>query len=221
MAALAPTNVAGFPTRVDHLRLDALSVRVLVIDELERFVDRDRLLRDADAAEPPYWAHLWTASRVLADRIARQGEWGGKRVVDIGCGLGLPAVVAALRGAVVTAFDTAPQSPAMTRANAQLNGCKVEVVCGDLCRPPFRTQFDLGLAADITYDPVLQQALAAFFADHLAPRGTAWCAESVRIRDSGFRRACEARGLQVVESEVLALEEERPVAVRVSEILHR
>jgi predicted nicotinamide N-methyase len=220
MEAMPPTIVAGFPTRIERWQIDALSVRMVVVDQLERFVDRDALLSDPSAAEPPYWAHLWTASRVLAGVVAKQASWAGMRVVDIGCGLGLPGVVAAIRGAVVTAVDIAPQALAMTRVNAELNGCKVSVVRGDLCRPPFGATFDFGLAADITYDPALQRALAAFLAAHLSPHGAAWCAESVRTLDPGFRRACQAQGLRVVESEVLALDEERPVPVRVSEIRH-
>ncbi len=215
-----PAVVGGFPTRVEYLRFADQTVRILVVDQLERIIDREALLRDADAAEPPYWAHLWTASRALAAVAAAQQDWAGKRVVDIGCGLGLPAVIAALRGGIVTAVDTAPAALAMTQANAALNDCAISVVQADLCRPAFGTAFDVALAADVTYDPTLQQALAAFLAANLTRDGTAWCAESVRTHDPAFRRACEGCGLRVAETEVAVTDEERPIHVRLSEIHH-
>jgi predicted nicotinamide N-methyase len=106
----------------------------------------------------------------------------------------------------------------MTRANAELNGCSLSVVRGDLRQPSFGGSFDFCFAADITYDPELQRALAAFLATHLAADGTAWCVESVRTLDRGFRQACEARGLIVIESEVTETDEGRAVPVRVAEV---
>jgi len=58
---------------------------------------------DPNAPEPPYWAHLWTGSRALARWVAMEIECPGKRVVEIGCGLGLAGIVAARRGGSVGA----------------------------------------------------------------------------------------------------------------------
>lgn len=203
--------------RTEQLRFGTLALELLLVDELERYVDRNALLRDSGAAEPPYWAHLWTASRALAKHIAERNDWTGLRVADVGCGLGLLGVLAALKGAEVVAMDVAAEAVAMTRANAALNGCRVSVRQADL-RQVVGETFDRCLAADVTYDPALQEALAEFLARHLAADGIAWCAESVRTRDAGFQRACEARGLRVTETEMIEIEEERPVAVRLSEI---
>jgi SAM-dependent methyltransferase len=213
-----PTSVAAYPVRVEHLRFGAHSVRLLVVDKLELFLDRDALLRDADAAEPPYWAHLWTGSRALARQIAQRDDWRGKRVVDIGCGLGLLSVIAALQGAEVTAIDTATEAVSMTRANAELNGCGVSALQADLRQGVAEALFDHCLAADVSYDRGLQEALAAFLDRHLASGGIGWCAESVRTRDTAFREACEARRLRVSEIELSEIEDRRPVAVRIARI---
>ncbi|MDX2167236.1 MAG: methyltransferase, partial [Deltaproteobacteria bacterium] len=67
---------------------------------LERFVDVDALLRADAPPEPPYWMHLWPGALALARRLAT-ASLRGRRVLELGCGLGLPAVVAARRGARV------------------------------------------------------------------------------------------------------------------------
>jgi len=216
-----PREVAGYPVRVEHLQFGTLTVKLLVVDQLERYVDRETLLRDSSPVEPPYWAHLWTASRALARHIASRDGWHDKHVVDIGCGLGLLSAIAALKRANVTAIDMAPEAVAMAGANAELNHCRISARVADFRKDSLGATFDYCLAADVTYDPSLQDALAGFLDQHLAADGTAWCAESVRTRDAGFRDACAARGLHVSDVELTEIEEDRPVVVRVAEIKRR
>jgi predicted nicotinamide N-methyase len=212
-----PAAIAGYQVRPVAFDFGGLQVRLLVIKRLEDYVDTEALLRDPDAPEPPYWAHVWPGGRALAQRMS-QVACAGLRVVEIGCGLGLAGIVAALRGAAVTLFDVAPEGVQFTRANADLNGCDVSVVQTDIRCPGIRGLFDYCLAADVTYDPALQRAVAGFVAAHLAPAGRAWCTESVRTFDQGFRCACEAHGLQVSECEVREFDEGREVPVRLTEI---
>jgi predicted nicotinamide N-methyase len=214
------SNIAGYPVRPVTFDFDGRQVRLLVIKRLEDYVDTEALLRDPDAPEPPYWAHVWPGSHTLAQRMSR-ADCAGQRVVEIGCGLGLAGIVAALRGAQVTLFDAAREGVQFARANAAVNGCCVGVVQTDIRRPGIRGLFDYCLAADVTYDPGLQSAVARFVAAHLAPAGRAWCAESVRTLDPGFRRACEACGLQVNECEAREFDEGREVPVRLTEVCWR
>ena len=212
--------MAGYPVRSVRCECGSLQVSLLVITRLDDYVDSEALLRDADAPEPPYWAHVWPGSRSLAHWMS-QAECAGRRVVDIGCGLGLAGIVAALRGAAVTMFDAARDAVEFTRANAALNGCRVNLLQTDIRCPGICGVFDYCLAADVTYDAGLQAAVASFIAAHLAPGGRACCAESVRTLDQGFRRACEAHGLQVTEREATELDEGRHVPVRLTDVCWR
>jgi len=211
---------AASPYPTERLTLDfgAAVVAVEVVARLADYVDRDALLRDGDAPEPPYWLHLWSGSRALAREVARRGGWRARRVADLGCGLGLSGLVAARMGARVTMVDHVADALALARRNARLNGCEVDLVCTDLLDAGVRGPFDCLLLADVTYDPRLQEALAALLERALAPTGVALCAESVRNHDPGFRRACEARGLTSEEREVRELDDGRPVPVRLSEV---
>ena len=229
---LAPSTVGGYPVGPVTFACGGLRVRLLMIKRLEDYVDTEALLRDPQAPEPPYWAHVWPGSRYLA-RVMAQNDCAGRPVVDIGCGLGLAGIVAALRGARVTMIDAASEGVRFARANAELNGLlpgpppfaegltqagSVAVVRGDIRSPGLRGRFDYCLAADVTYDPALQTAVAVFLAEHLSPTGRAWCAESVRTFDHGFHHACEARGLRAIESGVRELDEQGEVPVRVTEV---
>src|SRR6187399_2977951 len=52
----------------------------------------------------PYWADVWVSSRILADELNKPRPQR-IRVLELGCGIGLPALVAAGRGHDVTATD--------------------------------------------------------------------------------------------------------------------
>jgi predicted nicotinamide N-methyase len=211
-------HVAGYPARRVVLDFGGVATQLLVVDRLEDFVDGTALLRDAEVPEPPYWAHLWPGARSLARLLATGVDCAGRRVVEIGCGLGLAGLTAAVHGATVTMLDTAHDALRFVQASAELNRCRVDTVRTDVGRAGLRGAFDYCVAADVTYDPALQAALAEFLAVHLAPGGRAWCAESVRTFDQGLRWACEQNALEVSERDAREFDDDREVWVRVTEV---
>jgi predicted nicotinamide N-methyase len=212
---------AGYPIDLVPMDIEGRAVTMLVVRRLEDYVDAEGLLRDAGAPEPPYWLHLWVGARALASEVIRSGGWPGRRVLEVGCGLGLPGVVAASLGAQVVLMDVVHDALRFARENARRNGAAVAAVQADGRQSCLRGRFDTILLADATYDPVLQSALAALIAAHLAPGGRALVAESVRTHDDGFRRECEARGLALEERHVRLTDDGRAVAVRLSEVSWR
>jgi len=117
----------------------------VLLDE-ERFAAQDEFL--------PYWADLWPSARALA-RVLASRRLGGMRVLELGCGLGLPSIVAAHGGARATASDWAPEAVEAARANARRNGLELEGLVVDWREPdPLveRAPWDLVLAADVLYE---------------------------------------------------------------------
>jgi predicted nicotinamide N-methyase len=78
----------------------------------------------------------------------------------------VPALVAAARGAQVTALDWAADAVALLRANAARNGVELEVVHADW--RGFSGSFDLALGADLLYERRNGEALLALL-PQLAP----------------------------------------------------
>ena len=100
----------------------------------------------------PYWAELWPSSLALA-RMLASSSLTGLRVVELGCGLALPSVVAALHGAKALATDWSPEALVFAARNAELNGAELEtarLAWAEPELPPGR--FDLVLAADVLYE---------------------------------------------------------------------
>jgi predicted nicotinamide N-methyase len=102
----------------------------------------------------PYWAELWPSALALA-RVVRRRELTDLRVLELGCGLGLPSIVAALGGARVLATDWSPEGLEVAAANAARNGAELEtaLVAWAGAEPLVRlAPWDLVLGADLLYE---------------------------------------------------------------------
>jgi len=102
----------------------------------------------------PYWAELWSSGVALAGVVSTL-ELAGVRVLELGAGLGLPSLAAALREADVLATDWAEDAVDLLRSNAARNGIalRVERVRWDEPEPLVReAPWDLVLGADLLYE---------------------------------------------------------------------
>jgi release factor glutamine methyltransferase len=99
------------------------------------YLYRDCVFRVPDGVQPPKAGSLLFC-RHLTFRA-------GERVLEIGAGLGLAAVLAARAGARVVATDVVPAAVETIRANAALNGVALEARLGDCYAPVAGERFDL------------------------------------------------------------------------------
>jgi predicted nicotinamide N-methyase len=102
----------------------------------------------------PYWAELWPSGLALAERVAAL-PLRGRRILELGCGLGLPSLVAAGGGADVLATDWAPDAVALLRENAARNSIslRAETVPWEKPEPLLaESPWELVLAADVLYE---------------------------------------------------------------------
>jgi predicted nicotinamide N-methyase len=125
--------------------------------EILRPPNADELIDEAAFDEEeflPYWAELWPSGLALARHMAARAL-RGSRVLELGCGLGLPALAAALGGADVLATDWAEDAIELLRRNAERNGVFVRVarVRWSEPEPLLRAApWDLVLGADLLYE---------------------------------------------------------------------
>jgi predicted nicotinamide N-methyase len=108
----------------------------------------------ADDEFLPYWAELWPSGVALAREVAPR-SLRGARVVELGCGLGLPSLAAARAGGRVLATDWAAPALDLLRENAARNEVSLELARVDWGKPEAlleRAPFDLVLAADVLYE---------------------------------------------------------------------
>jgi predicted nicotinamide N-methyase len=158
----------------------------------------DELLAEDDPGEErlPFWTQLWPSGTALARAVAGR-SLAGRRVLELGCGLGLVSVAAALAGAEVLAVDRSPEAVTFTAANATRNGARVETtVCAfDQPEPLLAAApWDLVLAADVLYEQRNVPVLLWLLPRLVGPGGEVWLSDPGRNGLEKFLPGAEATG---------------------------
>jgi predicted nicotinamide N-methyase len=179
-------------------------------------IDEDDFDRDERL---PYWAELWPSALALARHLSER-DLAGTSVIELGCGVGLPSVLALVRGASVLATDHYEAALAFTAYNARANvDLEPEVSVLDWRESDIEGVgvFDLVLAADVLYEAKNAAALADLVPKLLAPGGEAIMADPRRDESPIFLDAMEEQGFEDAVEETTVEQDTRSVKV----LLHR
>lgn len=148
----------------------------------------------------PVWPVPWPAGLALAEAIL-EGDPPPPTgaALELGCGLGVAGLAAALAGHDVAFTDREGAAVDLAVANAVANGVPAARVRGLTMdwATPIPERFPWILAADVLYErrlvPLVLDAIAAL----LAPGGEAWVADPGRTSAAGFAGAARDRGWRV------------------------
>jgi predicted nicotinamide N-methyase len=146
----------------------------------------------ADGTDPPYWALPWPCGIELARAVAAAVP-AGSRVLELGCGLALPSMAAALGGAHVLATDQAAGAVAFAAFNASCNHISLEATICDWTDPVTAlagAPWDIVLAADVIYLHSGLDALRALLPRLVDDAGEIWIADEGRPPARDFLAAC-------------------------------
>jgi predicted nicotinamide N-methyase len=167
----------------------------------------------------PYWADLWPAARMLAKAIAKETWTAGLEALEIGCGLGLPGVVALSMGLKVTFSDYDATALRFAADNARLNGYQnFHLLQMDWRYPTADLRVPVVLASDLIYELRNAAPLAALIKKVLAPGGICLLTDQDRIPSYTFRELLTTEGLEFTTQAVRAGE---PGGRRVKGSLYR
>jgi predicted nicotinamide N-methyase len=203
-------------------KFGSLTLELEIIADLNETIDRlfEELERTGDGKLLeelcPYFGTIWPSARALSECLVERGGLGGgltgglqgKRVLEVGCGLALPSLVAAKLGAQVVATDFHPDVPHFLEKNLALNGLKIEYLPVDWRSPEVALgaagKFDLVIGSDVLYERQHAIQLARTVAMWVAEKGEVWIADPARpylqafadeMARSGFRYHTEIRGV--------------------------
>jgi ETFB lysine methyltransferase len=185
-----------------HVRLQTLCIAGREF-QLESLLDKQQFDDPGQAAEqlgvsPAQWSlfgNLWPAAFVLAEAMATI-DFRGRRVLEVGAGLGLASLVAQSRGADITASDIHPLRERFLAGNTARN---------QLPPIPFHRggwaeadadlgRFALIVASEVLYEGGHAGLLSEFIARHAEPAAEVLMVDPGRGQQNHFARAMVLHG---------------------------
>ncbi len=155
------------------VQVDEFSVTLQTVSNFDTLLDHyaDNHPNNVDLI--PYFADLWPSAHALSRHLSKNRSMlKGATLMELGCGLGLPSIIAAHLGAVVTASDFHPENREFLLKNASLNNVNVEYIGLDWNGPALKREFDLIIGSDLLYDRRHISALVKCATGQISPKGT-------------------------------------------------
>lgn len=156
--------------RYTTLEIGDMDIHICMLRDLLQFHDDKDIAKKLgiSCSAWPISGVIWPAGEVLAHMMLDY-QIEGKRILEVGCGIGLASLVLNKRSADITATDHHPETERLLVYNTDLNGGKTI--------PFVRTgwqnltdgglgQFDLIIGSDLLYENEHVGLLAAFINEH-------------------------------------------------------
>jgi predicted nicotinamide N-methyase len=209
-----------FPLRDIDVALGGRRYRLTTAEDIEKLINDITEEEFRKDERLPYWAELWHSAVALAGYIHETTDRvAGMRVLEIGCGLALPGVVAASLGARVTCGDFEPLALKAAELNMLQNvpECAAEMRVMDFRSPP-KERWPLILAADVIYEKRFIEPLADFLDRTVTDDGRILLAEPNRLIAVPFFEALTVRGFRYTRGSRFAELHGRRVEISLYEI---
>jgi len=170
-----------------HVAIRNRHFNFFVARSLDSFLDNEDIFHDF-----PLWIKVWEASLVLADYVAAMEVEPDKKLLEIGCGIGLVGIVASAFGHRMTMTEYNQDALNFARANALLNppsrASNLEIQEMDWNRPKLLGSFDYIIGSEIIYKEIDFQPILNLFTTYLKDGGEIILAGGIRKTGIEFMR---------------------------------
>ncbi len=210
---LIEIDIEGFSINIETVsNIDALFEELLMKGEDHEDVKDERI---------PYWADLWPSAIALSNFIVRQKTIHlGLKVVELGCGIGLPGIVAGKLGAKVIFTDYIQAALDFTKLNWDRNNKEAaEFLIMDWRKPIKGLDADIIIASDIAYEKKSFEDLLSAFKQLLSPHTKMYISEPNRAFSQSFFRDLKEHGFLVNSVQEKLMFRDQAYTIHVHEIM--
>lgn len=176
---------------------DEVDIHLRTLRSNQEFEDKNGVAEDLgiSSAAWPIFGVVWPSGQVLAHHLFKS-DFADKRILEVGCGIGLTSVLLNHLHADITATDYHPEVENFLLKNTHLNQ--------DAVIPFVRTgwsdsksdlgEFDMIIGSDLLYEDEHIEILSAFIIQHCKPHCDIILVDPGRGRHARFSRKMEALG---------------------------
>ena len=190
----------GYRVREIEHAVGSHAYRLRVLVDTQQFADPDghSARIGISSAQWSLFGQVWPAVRLLAQAMFRF-DIAGKRIMELGCGIGLASLVLQRRGADVVATDAHPLAEVFLAYNAALNDLSALHYRQLRWNQPLPTlgRFDVIIASDVLYERDHAELIAGVVERHALPLAEVLVTDPGRGNSARFSRLLAAQGFEV------------------------
>jgi len=174
--------------------------RLRVLSDTQQFADPDGHSEriGISSAQWSLFGQVWPAGALLAQAM-HEFDIDGKRILELGCGIGLASLVLQRRGADVVASDAHPLAEVFLAYNAALNELPALHYRQLRWDKPLHTlgTFDAVILSDVLYERDHAELIGAVIARHARPDAEVLVADPGRGNSARLSRVLAEQGFTV------------------------
>lgn len=208
-------NNLGYKTKRQTIEIEGVEpLKICSLSDPGQYYDPNGVAEKLGIS-PAWWSlfgQLWPSSLYLADELANYQPAEDEKMLEIGCGLGVPSIVSHMQGWNITASDQHPKAEKFLRHNLKINNLSADFKFryGQWGEEVVDTQ-ELGLAervsgkyhfimgSDLLYEDDMPRNLADFIDEHAKPEAEVWIVDANRGYKNRFSRKMKLNGFRVIE----------------------
>ena len=183
--------------------------------EVDRYIESST--GEIEERNIPLFGHLWPSARALVMELLNW-DLKDKKVLELGCGLALPSMVASKMGSYVTAIDHNPSTWDLLKLNVPQNDIlNFDFIEIDWNRFPEKVlgEFDIIIGSDIIYNPENEHYLHRFILKNLNTQGQVIISDPKRIKFGSFLDGLKKIGLDCQTKNQTVTDQNGPCQIKI------
>ena len=185
--------------RYQTIEFDNIDIHLCTLRDRQQFSDPNDEAYDLGISSASWslFGVIWPSSIVLANYMLDY-KTEGKKILEVGCGVGLSSLLLKKQQVNITATDLHPEANRFLNRNTKLNNTKAI---------PFQRvdwaddnnllgQFDLIIGSDLLYEDQHVLQLARFIQNHATSKSKVIIVDPGRGRKNKFNRAMSEYGFK-------------------------
>lgn len=214
---------AGFilpETKLEKITIAGHVLEIEMVKDLNKYLDDIADYANGNEDLIPYWSEFWPSSLALANYLVKiKNQLKGKKIIELGCGIGIIATILAIEGIDIVATDHQVLALDLTEKNVRRNsGNSITTRILDWRFPDIDEKFDVIIASDVVYESRSIKPLINIFLSFLQKRGSIYLAEPNRSVARPFFSSLRERGFIFSNNDSVVKNEGRDVRVSIYHI---
>ena len=183
--------MSAIRVRYQTIEFENIDIHVRCLRDNMQFDDPfdEALSMGISSAQWPLFGVIWDSSIILALEM-ENFPFEGKRILEIGCGIGLSSLILKSRHANITATDIHPEAGGFLLENVKLNdGIPIPFLRTDWNDPCERLgKFDVIIGSDVLYERNHIELLSKFINRHASPQAEVIIVDPGRSNHAAFSK---------------------------------